>query len=664
MQQYTKNQIKFINENFKQGEKALHKGMFDRAEKLFLAIIKIAPELMDARQALAFAYSEGKKYEKACEEFLQILKFYPNDIQTRLNLANSLNQQNLFSEAIVHYQAALKINPHLIDAFINCAFSYKMLNNFDAAIEYLQKALEIDKKNINTLQALGMTYLDLKDYEKALEYLKNATTLAPENPNITISYAVALEKSGLDFEASFQYLKASELDHGNPSILIAYANHLLLSNRYDEAIAILIQAKEVSDKKALIYDMLGEVYTNLGNAEEAIEQYDRALKIEPNRMSSLLGKASLFRELGQTQSATSTCDQIISLYPESIAGYSIKAQVSKSQPSDGLVENLNQLFRVITRGSDDEIALQFTLGKVYDDQKLYKKAFEHYLRANNLKNANQTYIHQDEEKKADAIIKTFDQDFFNRHQNIGIGSELPIFIVGMPRSGTTLIEQIISSHPLVQGAGEVHFWWQTSRTLPLRFKLKGPYPECVNELSQGEAIKITQMYEETLRKIVGPTQSISHITDKMPHNFVQLGLIALMYPNAKIIHTKRNPIDTCLSIFFQSFNDFHPYAFNLENLAHHYKIYQRLMAHWHDVLPGRILDINYEDMTRNPASLSRELISHCCLDWDDLCLSPHKLDRSVKTASHWQVRQPIYQTSIERWRNYEEFLEPLIKALS
>jgi hypothetical protein len=171
------------------------------------------------------------------------------------------------------------------------------------------------------------------------------------------------------------------------------------------------------------------------------------------------------------------------------------------------------------------------------------------------------------------------------------------------------------------------------------------------------------MYESTLHKIVGLDANPKHITDKMPHNFLTLGLIAMLFPNVKIIHTKRDPIDTCLSIYFQTFNNAHPYAFDLSNLGFHYKQYKRIMRHWHEVLPGRIMDISYEDTIADPEFWSRKLIDHIGLDWDDACLAPHKLERSVKTASHWQVRQPIYKTSVQRWKNYEQFLGPLIEAL-
>ena len=187
---------------------------------------------------------------------------------------------------------------------------------------------------------------------------------------------------------------------------------------------------------------------------------------------------------------------------------------------------------------------------------------------------------------------------------------------------------------------------------------------CIRDrMTPDQAREIAAKYTELLRKIAGPGTNSLHITDKMPHNFVNLGLIALLFPNAPIIHCKRDALDNCLSIFFQNFAGDHPYAYDLANLGHQHKQYERLMAHWHEVLPGRIFDISYEDTIADPEFWSRQLIQHVGLQWDDACLAPHKLERTVKTASHWQVRQPIYNTSVARWKHYEQHLGPLKAAL-
>jgi hypothetical protein len=308
--------------------------------------------------------------------------------------------------------------------------------------------------------------------------------------------------------------------------------------------------------------------------------------------------------------------------------------------------------------------MHYALGKTFDDQKNYAEAFTHFKIANDIKKStfsDNNYVF--DEKNFNDLINLFTPDFMAAHQGMGTERNLPVLIVGMPRSGTTLTEQIISSHPEVLGAGEVNFWGSANKALPLRMQTNTPYPQCLNNLTIAHAHEAIEQYEITLRKTVGPDTRSRHITDKMPHNFLHLGLIGLLFPNVKIIHTKRDPIDTCLSIYFQHFNESHDYATDLTELVAHYKRYERLMAYWHRLMPGRILDIQYEDTIHDPEYWSRALISHIGLEWDDACLAPHKLERAVKTVSQWQVRQPIYKTSMQRWKNNEPFIAPLIEGL-
>ncbi len=261
-------------------------------------------------------------------------------------------------------------------------------------------------------------------------------------------------------------------------------------------------------------------------------------------------------------------------------------------------------------------------------------------------------------------IDTFNKNFIEMFRHNRVKSQEPIIIIGMPRSATTLTEQIIASHPKVLAAGEVDYWVNLAKALPIKFNLPQRYPECVMALEPQQVERIAESYLSTLHKITGQHANPLYITDKMPHNFLHLGLIATVFPNAKIIHTKRDPIDTCLSIYFQNFSDSHAYAFDLNNLGFYYKQYELLMEHWHTLFPGRILDLNYSDTIADPEYWTRKLISHLGLEWDDACLAPHKLERSVRTASHWQIRQPIYKSSVARWKNYEAYIQPLISVLN
>ncbi len=663
MKQYTQQQLKTISKNFQQGQQAIQMGLYSQAEKHFLDVLKINPSIIEANASLAFVYAASKQHAMATVQLKMLLKTKPDHAQTHHNLANSLYEQLLYDEAIIHYQAALNIDSKLLEAHIHCGIAYRMIKNYDAAIACLHHALDLDKVNARAFHVLGMVYVDSEDYNHALYCLESATGLAPKQAEFRVSFASVLEKASLDFEAGLEYHNACEIDPNYLDGFIAYGIYLTQHHRFDEALECAKRAKYLAPQNVDVINQLGNVYSGMNDAVAAIAQYHAALQIEPRRISSLLGLCQVYLELGNTSKGIEMCDEIIAIDKSLAKGYTLKARMKKSTSSDGLAEQLLQF--TASNTDEDKIKLEthFALGKIYDDQNNYTEAFKHYTIGNKLKNKYLNYNREADEARFSSLIEVFHAGFFKNYQYIGVESELPVIIVGMPRSGTTLTEQIISSHPNVIGAGEVSFWGRAPTAMPLRLGTATPYPECIGELSIDQAKDITEIYQATLRKIAGAETKPKHITDKMPHNFAYVGLIALLFPNVKIIHTKRNPIDTCLSIYFQNFNANHPYAFDLSNLGFHYKQYERIMRHWHEMLPGRIMDVNYEDTITDSEFWSRKLIDHIGLEWNDACLVPHKLERTVKTASHWQVKQPIYKTSVQRWKNYEQFLEPLIEAL-
>lgn len=656
-------QQNLINNTFQQGQKAIQFGVFDQAEQHFLAVLKINPNVMEARAALAYVYAASKQHAKSAEQLKLILKVNSTHAQTHFNLANSLYELQHYEEALKHYQSAVKFEPNFVDAHIHCGIAYRMLKNYEAAIACLQQALNLDKANARAFHVLGMVYVDVEDYNRALHCLESATGLAPLNADFRASFASVLEKNSLDFEAGIQYHKACEIDPSYLDAFSLYGKYLLKNNRHDEALECAKHAAYLSPNNLDILDLLGQIYLGMSDTDAALEKFNSALQAEPRRLSSLLGIGQVYQELGKVDKGLDICNKLIAINCHLPNGYLLKARMRKSKPDDGLLDDLLRIIKQPDLNEETMQVIYFALGKVFDDHNNYAKAFKYYELGNQVKDKGLNYNHEADEVSFSKLIEVFNADLFNNFQHQGVANKLPVLIVGMPRSGTTLTEQIISSHPEVIGAGEVAFWSRTPTAMPLRLGTDTPYPDCVKELNFDLAKDIAAMYEATLAKIVGTATTPRHITDKMPHNFLYVGLIALLFPNAKIIHTMRNPLDTCLSIYFQNFNKAHAYASDLANLGFHYKQYQRIMQHWHSVLPGRILDIKYEDTIANPEFWSRKLIGHIGLEWNDACLAPHKLERSVKTASHWQVRQPIYKTSVQRWKHYEEFLQPLIVAL-
>lgn len=664
MKQLSQKDIIKLNNSFQNGQKSLAINNYKAAEKYFLDVLKIKPDIFEALNALAYVYVATKQHIKATKQLRIILKNHPNNAKVHQNLANSLYEQKLYDEAIYHYSLAIKNDSRLVDSYINCGITYRMKKDYETAINYLHQALNLDKVNARAFHVLGMLYVDVNDYPRALECLENASGLMPNNAEYRVSFATVLEKAGLDYEAGIEYHKACDINPNYLDSFILYGTYLKKHHQYDEALESFTRAHFIDSNDLDVIDELGYTYLGMSDIENALLKFNEALLKEPNRVASLTGLELTMVDTGKLNKAAELCEQIISLEPDNISGYLLKSRVKKASPSDALIGNLLEFDKREGLDLESRIILNFALGKLYDDLNDYSNAFKYYARGNTLKNSELSYSKEADEAKISEIISFFNDEFFSKNQHLRCDSDLPVFIVGMPRSATTLTEQIISSHPKVIGAGEVPFWNKIQATLPLRLGTEISYPECLKQIKAKQALDIANMYESTLRKIAGISTNPAHITDKMPHNFMAIGLIASLFPKAKIIHTKRNPIDTCLSIYFQNFNAFHQYAFDLESIGFHYKQYERLMQHWHKVLPGKIMDIHYADTISDPEYWSRKLIDHIGLEWDDACLAPHKLERSVKTASHWQVRQPIYKTSVERWKHYESFLHPLIKELN
>ena len=301
----------------------------------------------------------------------------------------------------------------------------------------------------------------------------------------------------------------------------------------------------------------------------------------------------------------------------------------------------------------------------YDDAGDYDVAFGHYKAGNDLKKAASLYQADATSTYVDRVIATFGTEFFARMDRAGSQPELPVFIVGMPRSGTTLVEQILASHPQVHGAGELDYMRQITQALPERLAPDSvggqqTFPECAAKIDTALAERIAEEHLQHLRE---HSASALRITDKTPSNFLRLGLIALLFPKARIIHCQRDPLDTCLSCYFLRFGQGQAFAYDLDDLGRYYRDYARLMEHWRRVLPSPLLEVPYEALVADQEGWSRRLIAFLGLDWDDRCLAFYRSERQVKTASVWQVRQPVYASSIGRWRRYAKHLGPLFAAL-
>jgi len=440
-------------------------------------------------------------------------------------------------------------------------------------------------------------------------------------------------------------------------------NTLKELGRLEEAVETYRKAIELNPKSHDAFNNLGVSLNQAGLSAKAVTQYDAALKLKPNYPEALHNRGVALQQLGKMDAARRDYIASIQLRPTYAKAYRDFASCHKfSFDQDaGWINQIQSLLEGKSLPKEDEAHLHFALGKIFDDCKLYNRAFPHYAAGNSIEKARYRFDAARHHEAISRVIKTLDADFIRDHVVWGSDTEAPIFIVGMPRSGTTLLEQIVSSHPQVFGAGELPFFSQRVRGLKKELRSDTPFPECMKDLTPDVVARIAADYLAPLKKVAPKAQ---YYTDKMPGNFLSLGLIHLVFPKARIIHCRRNPFDTCLSIFFQKFTGEHSYAYALEDLGRYYREYLRVMNHWKKVLPeGALLEVDYEKVVEDTEGQARRILDFCGLSWDDRCLAFHDNERSVRTASSWQVRQPVYKSSKERWKNYRPFLKPLADAL-
>jgi tetratricopeptide (TPR) repeat protein len=526
------------------------------------------------------------------------------------------------------------------------------------------------------------------DLRGAIGALQRATLLQPKHPAAHYNLALASLNAGLTEHAAAGFRRAVAL---KPNFADAHFQLGIALGRLGDdlaAISALESAVRTSPKMAEAHHCLGRMFRVRGNLPDAVQAYRRAAAAAPNTTLGRLsdawalileqrGKeaeeclrramaldpadsalpwllATLLGEAGQFAEAELLFQRTIDLDPGQVGAYydllTSKRLTESDRPLLARIKGLVGRPNVV---GEARIRLLFALAKGLDDLHEYDEAMRCFDEANRLCKQSLAFDHTEHEDKVDRIIEAFTADCLASNASLGTDDDRPVMILGMPRSGTTLVEQIISSHPDVAAGGEIQFWVDQGDML-LKHKLA--------EGTAYNAERLASAYRAELDRI---STEAARITDKNPYNFFWIGLIRLAFPKARIIHCRRHPVDTCLSIYTTHFATRTGYGSDRRDLVFYYHQYCRLMRHWHSVLPpGAMLDVQYEELIADPERWSRALVEFCELDWHPACLRPEENPRPVKTASLWQARQPIFRTSVERWRRYEPWLGELRELLS
>ncbi|WP_162914427.1 tetratricopeptide repeat-containing sulfotransferase family protein [Taklimakanibacter lacteus] len=480
----------------------------------------------------------------------------------------------------------------------------------------------------------------------------------PEHPDaLHLMGTLAVEANQMDVAVDY-FERAVKRRPRHPHYLGNLGTAYLDSGNMDEAIATLRKAVEAAPSLIEALCNLARAYRRNSKASNGLPFLERAERIAADHPLVAVGFGETLRDLGRMDEAAAHFRRAIAAghsLPRAYQGLSSTRKFNDGDPE------LAELAAIITRTglSDGEReSFHHALGKMCNDARRYDDAMMHFRTAKEISGRRFNIVQY--RKAIDTLAGLFTPLFFHERKGFGDPSELPVFIIGMPRSGTTLTEQIAASHPEVHGAGELSDIRQIASMLGFAYAHPENFVAGLKAMTAGQSREIAGRYLRRLRK-----QSVqaARVTDKMPHNFEMLGLIALLFPKARIVHCRRDAIDTCVSCFMNQFSETHGYNADLTNVGLYYREYDRLMGHWRRVLPLPILEHSYEELTDAQEPASRRLIAHLGLDWNDACLNYHETDRTVGTISRWQVRQPIYKSSVRRWANYEAHLAPLFTAL-
>ena len=630
-------------------------GLLPEAVASYSEALRIAPDSAETHNSLGNALRGIGRLDAAAASYRQAAAINPDFALAHSNLGNALRGLGRSDEAVACYRRALELRPHDPAVCNNLGNALLELGRFEAAAASYRRAADIAPNSAAMHSNLGNALRGLGRFDEAVDSYQRALELEPNFAAAHSNLSDALRDLGLPTQALASSHRAIEIDPEVAGAHNSRGNALLDLGRLGEAVASYRRSLELDPGFAAACVNLALVLRQQGRVGEAEASCRTALDANPRCAAALVLLAEIVADSGQFDQAEKLLERAVAVDPASAEGWAGVAHLRKMTVGDAPWAAHAQ--RIAQRGLPPrrEAHLRFALGKFFDDVQDFDQAFVNFRRANELtKRYGAPHDPKLMTRAVDHSIQRYDREWAAVRRPEANPSARPVFIVGMPRSGTTLAEQILASHPAVFGAGELVFWTMSSAEAQ---RTSDPDPVGGSPASRLAADYLGQL--EVL------SAGAIRVVDKMPGNFMSLGLIHEALPNARIIHMRRNPIDTCLSIYFQHFRVAHTYARDLGDLAQHYTDYLRMMQHWRRVLPeDAILEVPYEGLVHDQEAWSRRMLEFAGVPWDPRCLDFHETNRSVMSASKWQVRQKLSGSSIERWRHYGQFVGPLLRLES
>jgi tetratricopeptide (TPR) repeat protein len=650
---------------------------------------ELLPQDAEAHGNLGAALHDRRRWDEALVSLRRALEIRPRDAQALIDAADALRGLGRARESVALYQRALQIEPRSPEGQNNLGNAFLELGQPADAVACYRLALEIKPDDAQVHCNLGNALRQLGQLQEAIGCSRRAIALDPGLSVAHNNLGLILAALGQRAEAVASYRQALLLDAGYVEALNNLGNVLRDLGERSEALLLYRRAIDLEPQRADSHFNLGNVLYELRRLEAAVACFRRALALQPDHSLAHSSLGAALRMQGRAAEAEASCQAALTGDPKNVEALALLGELRADRGEFAQAQELFLRALAIDPGWPSvfcsiaahrkmtnadgawlegaqallakplplahEINLRYALGKYFDDLGQYDDAFSRYRQANELSKRNTAaYDREKLTQRVDRVIGTFDAAFLRVPRVGASAAELPVFIIGMPRSGTSLTEQILASHREVFGAGELRFWDGAFTTL----ERVGPGIEARSRV-------IADLAQDYLERVAALGGARARVVDKMPANFLYAGLIHAALPRARIIHMQRHPIDTCVSIYFQNFFNLSPYANDLDNLAHYYREYVRVTDHWRAVLPATtLLEVPYEALLGDQEGWTRRMLDFIGLPWDPRCMEFHQTQRVVLTASKWQVRQRLTTASVGRWRNYEKYVAPLRPLLN
>jgi len=643
---------------YAQALEALRIGRAAAAERQFRAIQEAAPGDVNSLRWLGVALLAQDKVQPAIDVLEQVVGAAPDFPQARVDLARAYRQDGRLENAREALKRVLHEMPELQEAWVAFAAVLVDLQKYEDARFAFERARLLDPQ-LERIDAATAALL-AADRRRAEEVFREVLKADASHVAALCGLAAVALSAGNHKDSERLLRHALRQSPHSPLAQRGLSNTLLSAGRLEEAETTMRKLLRLEPENPQNWIALGAVYTRLLRQSEALEAFEEAVRLKPQEVRLRLSIGHLNKTLGRREACERAYHECLRMNPDFGEAYWSLADLKNYTFNDDEVAAMSRLLERPAHDADNTAQVHFALGRALEQRQQYSQSFAHYARGNALRRRTSPFSITKFEEKSQRVMRLYDQAFFAPRAGGGNPDAAPIFVVGLPRSGSTLVEQILASHSSVEGTMELPNILTLVREFDHADARGDAYPESVRPVArEGLTALGTRYLLETQPLRTGKPRFI----DKMPNNFSHVGFIHAILPNATIVDVRRHPLDACFSTFKQYFSEGQSFSYDLEDLGRYYRCYLALMDHWDAVLPGKVMHLQYEALIRDPEGNIRRLLDHCRLPFEATCLSFHQTRRAVRTASSEQVRQPLYSSGVGYWRNFSQDLDPLKAVL-